>query len=359
MRRRAVLKALAAAGCLPPVAFAQSPAGGTSSGDLSGAIAPAPAGAGPVSVDSLQKLEGELTMYLGRGEGGLYESILDAIRKRNPGLELNVRRGPSTALANTLVAEARAGRVRADLFWSIDASSLGMVASQARPAQVPEELRRQLKAGFQYADWIPVSGRIRTLPFNSRRLAAADLPDSVMALPDTDFRFGWAPAYGAFQSFVTAMRLLEGEDATGAWLERMAGKATEYAGEFGVVMATSRGEVDAGFANHYYTLRLKQGQPDADVALAFTRNDAGCLVNASGTAILRDSELAVNFVRHLLTREVQSYLAREAYEIPLVAGVPTPDGLPPLAELNPPQVDLERLADLQPTLRLLRRSGVL
>jgi iron(III) transport system substrate-binding protein len=352
MRRRAFLKALGAAGCLPPAAFAGAP--GTT-----GRVAGGSPDATPVSVDSLPKLDGELTMYLGRGEGGLYENILAAIRKRNPGLELNVRRGPSTALANTLVAEARAGRVRADLFWSIDASSLGMVASHAAPARVPEQLRHQLKAGFQYADWVPVSGRIRTLPFNLRRLAAADLPDSVMALPDTDFRFGWAPAYGAFQSFVTAMRLLEGEDATGAWLERMAGKATEYAGEFGVVMATARAEVDAGFANHYYTLRLKQGQPDADVALAFTSNDAGCLVNASGAAILRESELAVNFVRHLLTREVQSYLAREAYEIPLVAGVPTPEGLPPLAELNPPQVDLERLADLQPTLRLLRRAGVL
>ena len=82
-------------------------------------------------------------------------------------------------------------------------------------------------------------------------------------------------------------------------------------------------------------------------------------MNASGATILRESELAVNFVRHLLTREVQSYLAREAYEIPLVAGVPAPEGLPPLAELKPPQVDLERLADLQPTLTLLRRAGVL
>jgi len=351
MHRRAVIKALAAAGCLPPAALARAPAG-DSDGPAAGAVEPVP-------VDSLPTLEGELTLYLGRGEGGLYENILTAIRKRNPGLRLNVRRGPSTALANTLVAEARAGRVRADLFWSIDASSLGIVAAQAAASAVPEALRRQLRPGFQYANWVPVSGRIRTLPFNPARLSASDLPDSVMALPDTAFRFGWAPAYGAFQSFVTAMRLLEGEDATGAWLEAMAGRATEYAGEFGVVMATARGEVDAGFANHYYTLRLKQGQPDASVELAFTKSDAGCLVNASGAMMLRESELAVNFVRHLLTREVQSYLAREAYEIPLVAGVPAPEGLPPLAELKPPQVDLERLADLQPTLTLLRRAGVL
>lgn len=343
MRRRTVLRGMVAMAMLRPLdLFARSL---EASGQAS-------------SVDSLPELDGELTLYLGRGEGGLYEDILEAIRKRNPGLELSVRRGPSTALANTLVAEAGAGGMRADLFWSIDASSLGIVAA-AGHAPVPEALRRNLKPGFQYADWVPVSGRIRTVPYNPAAVAAADLPDDVMHFPAVDLKFGWAPAYGAFQSFVTAMRLLEGEDATGAWLEAMASKCTAYAGELGVVMGVSRREVDLGFANHYYTLRLKQGQPDANVELAFTRDDAGCLVNASGVVLLRESELAVDFVRHLLTREVQGYLAREAYEIPLVAGVPVPEGLPPLAELAPPRVDLERLADLQPTLTLMRRTGVL
>lgn len=346
MRRRSVLRAFLAAGLIEPAAA------------LAGTRAPG-AAAEAVPVDSLPTLAGELTIYLGRGEGGLYEDILDAIRKRNPELELAVRRGPSTALANTLVAEAQAGRVRADVFWSIDASSLGMVARHAKPVKVPEALRRQLKPGFQYADWVPISGRVRTLPYNTARLSAEQLPASIMDLPDSDLRFGWAPAYGAFQSFVTAMRLLEGDAATRRWLKAMAGKATEYAGEFGVVMAVSRGEVDVGLANHYYTLRLKQGKPDAEVALAFTRNDAGCLVNAAGAAILEPSEPAVNFVRHLLSREVQSYLAREAYEIPLVSGVRAPVGLPTIAEIDPPQVDLERLADLQPTLTLLRETGVL
>lgn len=352
MRRRALIQGALAGGLLAPgLTRAQS-----------GARLEAAAGSTPgtaVSVDDLPRLEGELTLYLGRGEGGLYENIIGAIEKRNPALTLNVRRGPSTALANTLVAEAQVGRVRADLFWSIDASSLGMVAARAVPAPVPDALRRQLKPGFQYSTWVPISGRIRTLPYNPQRIDGASLPDSVMALPETDATFGWAPAYGAFQSFITAMRVLEGDAATRDWLSGMAPRATEYAGEFGVVMAVSRGEVDLGFANHYYTLRLKQGKPDAAVALGFTRNDAGCLLNASGVTVLSQSELALDFVRHLLTREVQSYLAREAYEIPLVAGIPAPEGLPPLAEIQPPQVDLEKLADLQPTLKLLRATGVL
>jgi len=350
MRRRALIRALALSGVA-----------GSALGTPMRLLAddrPA-AGAGPVSVDDLARLSGELTLYLGRGEGGLYEDILAAIEKRNPELKLNVRRGPSVALANTLAAEAGVGRVRADVFWSIDSSSLGLVAERANPPEVPESLRALLLPQYRYRHWTPISGRVRTLAYHTTGVAAEAIPRSVMALPETDFRFGWAPAYGAFQSFITAMRLLEGDEATGAWLEAMKPRAREYAGEFGVVMAASRGEVDIGFANHYYTLRLKQGQPDAEVALAMTENDAGSLLNASGVVMLKPSPLAEGFVRHLLTRQVQGFLASQAYEIPLVAGIDAPAGLPPAAELRPPDIDLERLADLRPTLDLLRRTGVL
>lgn len=317
-------------------------------------------GNGPaISADELDKLAGDLTLYLGRGEGGLYTTILDAIRERNPDLNLDVRRGPSSALANTLVAEAKAGGPRADLFWAIDASSLGVVTENVSVPTLPSALHERIKPEYRYATWAPVSGRIRSIPYNTDRLKESDIPKSIMSLAESDLRIGWAPAYGAFQSFVTAMRLLEGEEATRDWLRAIKPRATKYAGEFGVVMAVARGEVDVGFANHYYTLRLKKGKPKAAVDMAFTQNDAGCLLNASGAALMRPSELATLFIRYLLTREVQSYLAREAYEIPLVTGVKAPDGLPPLSEIRPPKVDLEKLGDLRPTLRILRSTGVL
>lgn len=315
--------------------------------------------AAAVSVKDLPKLEGELTLYLGRGEGGLYENVLEAIKKRNPGLTLQVRRGVTAALANTIVAEAKAGVRRADLFWAVDSGAIGMVSEAGLAQPLPSDLTGQLQEQFRYPDWSPITGRIRTLPFHSPKLSADNIPSSIMALPDTDLRIGWAPAYASFQSFVTAMRLLEGEQKTASWLKAMKQRAHSYAGELGVVMAVERGEVDVGLANHYYTLRLQAGKPDAEVDLAFTRNDAGCLVNASGVLALREGELATNFIRYLLTQEVQSYLAGEAYEIPLVSGVPTPAGLPSLAQVSPPQVDLTQLADLRPTLSLLRNADVL
>ncbi|MAT94956.1 MAG: ABC transporter substrate-binding protein [Halioglobus sp.] len=311
------------------------------------------------SVASLPALEGELTLYLGRGEGGLYENVLAAIEERNPKFTLKVRRGPTAALANAIVAEAGAGVRRADVFWAVDAGAIGLVDNAGLARELPTDLTGQLQAQFRYPNWAPVSGRIRTLPFFTGRLAATDIPTDIMALPDTGLKIGWAPAYASFQSFITAMRILEGDAATADWLRRTRANARSYAGELGVVMGVERGEVDIGFANHYYTLRLKSGKPDASVALAFTRDDAGCLVNASGILALAPGELPVNFIRYLFSREVQSYLAREAYELPLVSGVAGPAGLPPLASLAPPQVDLTRLADLKPTLDLMRDSGVL
>ncbi|HAU05457.1 MAG TPA: ABC transporter substrate-binding protein, partial [Pseudoalteromonas shioyasakiensis] len=40
--------------------------------------------------------------------------------------------------------------------------------------------------------------------------------------------------------------------------------------------------------------------------LAFTNQDAGCLVNASGVLSLTDNPNAMNFMRYLLSSEVQS-----------------------------------------------------
>ncbi|MCK7595716.1 extracellular solute-binding protein [Microbulbifer sp. CAU 1566] len=349
MQRRAFMHGLAAVGalgCLPAArALAASPTA-TSIGNA-------------ISVDQLPKLEGDLTLYLGRGEGGLYENVLEAIKKRNPKLNLKIRRGVTAALANTIVAEAKAGVRRADVFWAVDSGAVGVVADAGLARPLPAALTDQLKPGFQYSHWAPVTGRIRTLPYNTDRLSADQIPDSIMALADSNLSIGWAPAYAAFQSFVTAMRLLEGDKATGDWLRAVSQRAKTYAGELGVVMGVERGEVDVGLANHYYTLRLKSGKPDASVDLAFTKNDAGCLVNAGGVVALSEGDLPTNFIRYLLTREVQSYLASEAFEIPLVNGVQPPAGLVPLSSISPPKVDLTQLADLRPTLNLMRSVGVL
>jgi iron(III) transport system substrate-binding protein len=163
--------------------------------------------ANPVSVDDLPKLEGELTLYLGRGEGGLYENVLQAIQDRNPNFKLGIRRGPTAALANTIVAEAKAGVRRADLFWAVDSGAIGLVSDAGLAQPIPSDLSAQLQPQFRYKDWAPVTGRVRTIPYNTSRLTKEQIPTSIMDIADSDLSIGWAPAYASFQSFVTAMRI--------------------------------------------------------------------------------------------------------------------------------------------------------
>jgi iron(III) transport system substrate-binding protein len=72
-----------------------------------------------------------------------------------------------------------------------------------------------------------------------------------------------------------------------------------------------------------------------------------------------DEELASNFVRHLLSAEAQEYFAVRTGEYPLIPGVDPLGNLPTIDQLNPPELDLTQLADVEPTLELMRDVGIL
>jgi iron(III) transport system substrate-binding protein len=104
------------------------------------------------------------------------------------------------------------------------------------------------------------------------------------------------------------------------------------------------------------------GQPDAPIDVTFTQNDAGSLVNAAGASVLEGTEqtdLAEGFIRHLLSAEAQEYLATRGFAYPMIPGVEPVGPLPTLDELEPPELDFQKLSDIQPTLELLRDVGIL
>jgi iron(III) transport system substrate-binding protein len=174
---------------------------------------------------------------------------------------------------------------------------------------------------------------------------------------------GWAPTYGAFKSFVTAMRLQRGDEATREWLVSMREAGTEkYPNEFVISSQVADGALNAGFANHYYALRVKNSRPDAPLDLAFTEGDAGGLVNVAGALRIDGTdkdELVNDFIRHLLSAEAQEYFTTVSFAYPMIPDVAPPGGLPTVDQLNPPDIELSALSDLEPTLELMREAGVL
>jgi iron(III) transport system substrate-binding protein len=321
---------------------------------------------GGTRIADLPDLSGELNLYIGGGEGGLYLDLLDLFTGRYDDFSYSQNMDSSASLANTVVTEVEQGSSRADMFISVDAGSLATVAEEGAAESLPSAVRDTPDDDFVTDNWAGVAGRARAVPYNTNQLSAGDIPDTVQEFPDVaafENDLGWAPSYSAFQSFVTAMRLLRGEETTRQWLVdlREAGALT-FDNEFLVSTSAADGELAAGFANHYYALRVRNSRQDAPLDLAFTSGDAGALINVSGGLVVRGTEkrdLANLLLRHLLSAEAQEFFATRTFAYPTVPEIPPVGGLPSVDELNPPDIDLTQLSDQDATLDLLRETDVL
>jgi iron(III) transport system substrate-binding protein len=321
---------------------------------------------GGTRIADLPDLSGELNLYIGGGEGGLYIELLDLFKRIYDDFSYNQNMDASASLANTIVTEVQQGSSRADMFISVDAGSLAAVAQEDAAESLPSEVTDMPDGDFATDSWVGVAGRARAIPYNSNRFSASDIPDSVRDFPEVaafENDLGWAPSYSAFQSFVTAMRLLRGEEATRQWLVDLREMGTlTFDNEFLVSTSVADGELAAGFANHYYALRVRNSRQNAPLDLAFTSGDAGALINVSGGLVIRGTEkqdLANLLLRHLLSAEAQEFFATRTFAYPTVPEVPPAGGLPSIDELNPPDIDLTELSDQDATLDLLRETNVL
>jgi iron(III) transport system substrate-binding protein len=320
-----------------------------------------------VSMTEMPDLSGELTLYSGRGEA-LVGELISYIEDLYPDFTVRPLYNSAAELVNQIETEGQ--NSPADVFYSVNAGSLGALKDRERTQALPEDVLEFVPETFSDPDgmWVGTSGRARSVPYNTNTFSESDIPDDIMAFPDTssfEGQLGWAPTYSSFQAFITAMRILEGEEATREWLEGIQSLGvTAYNDEFQVARAVADGEIAAGFTNHYYIQRLlAQRGTDAPIGTTFTEGDAGSVFNVAGASVLdtaEDATLASNFVRHLLSAEAQDYFARTTFEYPLVPEVEPIGRLPTIDELNPPaELDLTQLSDLEGTVQLLRETGVL
>jgi len=306
-----------------------------------------------------------LTIYSGREEE-IVEPLLERFEQET-GIEIEVRYGDSAELAATIAEEG--DNSPADVFFAQDPGSLGAIESEGLLAELPDELLERVEARFRDPDghWVGTSGRVRVVAYNTELLKEGDLPESILDFTDSRWKgkIGFPPTNASFQAFVTAMRLTLGEDRTRDWLEGiMANDPKLYEKNLPTVEAVGRGEVEVGFVNHYYLFLAKEEDPELPVANHFLgAGDPGALVSVAGVAVLGetdDREAAERFVEFLLSEEGQRFYAEEAEEAeyPLVDGVEPRTGLPPLAELQGPDIELDELGpELEKTLELLNEVG--
>jgi iron(III) transport system substrate-binding protein len=326
---------------------------------------PSPSGSGSAEpAASIDPDTEALVVYSGRSEE-LVGPILERFEEET-GTEVEVRYGDTAEMANLILTEG--DNSPADVFFAQDAGALGAVAREGMLAELPAEILDQVDARFRSpaGEWVGISGRSRVVAYNTDNVSEGDLPDTIFGFtePEWSGRIGWAPTNGSFQSFVTALRVIEGDERAREWLEGIeANEPRVYEGNNPALDAVISGEVDVAFINHYYLMQRLAEDPDVPAANYFlTDGDPGALVNVAGVGILGtsdDAEAAEGLVEFLLTPEAQEYFADETKEYPLVEGVEPDPALPPLDDIGTPEIDLSDLSDLEGTLELLQEVGIL
>ncbi|NBC19058.1 MAG: extracellular solute-binding protein [Bacteroidetes bacterium] len=318
----------------------------------------------------------EVVIYSGRSKA-LVDDLVEQFEAQHD-IDVSIKYGTDAQLMAAL--EEEGDQSPADLFWANTTGALGAASNADLLQPLPDSILQTPGAYVPSSgQWVPVTSRFRVLAYNTDRVDAEALPASVMDLPSRSQyagRIGWTPAYSSFQDFVTAMRALEGEDATRTWLEGMQDLDPKaYASNTPMLQALAADEIDLALTNHYYVLRLthgegeaeedEAGQPSAPVATYFFESgDVGNLALVTGAGLLQTSDQdagALQVLEYLLSPEAQRFAAQEVNEYPVVSVEALPEYMVPAdssMQLSP-GFEVDQLRDLDATLDLLREVGLL
>lgn len=337
-------------------------------GATSPTLTPNPPGTSePATQAPQESQERTLVVYSGRSES-LVGPIIEQFEAAS-GITVKVRYANSIEMAAQLLEEGT--RTPAQVFLSQEAGALGALNNAKLLVPLPAEVTGAVDAHYTPSDnsWVALTGRARIVAYDSEKLTEAEVPANVHDLtkPEWKGRVGFAPTNASFQSFVTAMRVIEGEAAAEQWLNGLiANEAQTFPGNNPILEAVNTGALDLGLINHYYWVvaAAEAGGPEAMRAqLKF--GEAGtvsALVNVTGAGILtgsEDSAEALEFVKFLVSEQAQTFFVQQTGEYSLVPGATGPANVPALADLGGPELAFSELADLEGTVALLQKVGLI
>ena len=307
----------------------------------------------------------KVVVYAGRDEE-LIAPLIELFTQET-GIEVDVRYGSSSELAALLIEEGE--QTPANVFLSQDAGALGALSAEGLLATLPEDITNTVPGEYSSTDdtWVGVTGRARVIAYDAQKYSESDIPDSILDLTNSQWAgaVGFPPGNPSFQSFVTALRVLEGEQVAEDWVAGISENSPVITEKNSATLElVNSGQLDMGLINHYYWYQLaaELGEENMRAQLKFLPGDAGGIVNVTGAAIMKNSakdEEAIEFVRFLLSSTAQEYFVTETYEYPLVPGNSAPEGLPSLEELVNTNLDLGDLASLAESQALLAKYGLL
>lgn len=257
----------------------------------------------------------------------------------------------SAGLLNRLIAEQT--RPQCDVFWSGDPVRAGILKNKGISAAYNSPAAAGLPAQFSdpQRHFTSFSTRARVIIYNIPRCPAGSEPKSVRDLADAKWK-GQAcmanPLFGTTSMQAAAWFETMGEEPAKAFFAALA--ANE------VKLLSSNGEVKRRVAAGDFAF----GLTDTDDAIGAVlegkpvkfvlpdQEDAGTLLVPNAAVLIAGAphvEAGKQFIDFLLSAETEKMLAEsDAAQIPLRAGVPGPEKLPPLEKIKAQAVDYAALA---------------
>lgn len=272
--------------------------------------------------------KGQLVVYTGRSEP-LIRPVLDAFKLKYPAVEILLKAGSNSEMANALIEEQ--ANPQADVFVTTELFTAQSLASKGLFESYQSAEALKFPAGFNSADhaWTGLTRRARVIMYNKDLVAPNELPTSIFDLTDPKWKGKIAAAgstNGSIQAQIAAMRLLIGESATEQWLQGLVtNDVTFFGGHTDVRKAVGAGEFALGLVNHYYYyLQLGEGSNVGVIFPDQKDGQIGLITNATAAAIIKGTDnlsAAQALIDFLVSAEGQKLFAETNYEYPLMAGI--------------------------------------
>jgi iron(III) transport system substrate-binding protein len=310
---------------------------------------------------------GSLTVYNGQHEATT-KALVAGFEKKT-GIDVSVRSGETSELANQIVAEGKASP--SDVFYAEYSPALTALQDKGRLAKVDQASLEQVPAKDSSAQgrWLGVTARVRMMVYDPAKVDKSELPSSVLDLakPAWKGRIGIETTSGSLQAMITAIRLTDGKDTSAQWLKGIKRNAKTFNSHDAILKAVNSGRVDAGLMPNYYWYRLRDeiGKQKMHARRHyFTAGDPGSLLIISGAAIVDSAphpKAAQRFLAYMVSAAGQKVIeSTDSYEYPLNSKVPDNSALTPLDKIDPLRVSADKLGHgLDETIAQVRQVGLI
>lgn len=312
------------------------------------------------------ELTGTLVIYSGRSEA-LIQPVIDAFKAKYPNVEVLLKSGNNSELANALLEEQN--NPQADVFITTELLTVQSMAEQGIFESYRPDAADRIPSEFVHPEgmWIGLTRRVRVIMYNTELVSEEEAPKSIFDLTDPKWGGQVAAAgstNGSMQAQIAAMRQLLGEEATESWLAALIENGTTFfGGHTDVRKAVGAGEFKIGLVNHYYYyLQRAEGSPVGIVFPDQGADQIGLITNATAVGIINGTEArlaAEAFVDFLLSEEGQRLFAEANYEYPLLAGAELHPDVQPLDSFRLADVNVSQAAqEINATFDLIEKVGL-